>query len=499
MLRMGENIVNQASETNITDEIIIIRAVVRFRRMANFLLGQSNGEYREEQLIRPDVLLAMNNLLLKGHGAIRFVDRDSLPLSYIVVRGRTRYTTTTPPNDLDPGDIVTLPQFGDEKTSSLRDGCFQLAAHICETSMEAYQGFGIETAVSVLKMAIEKPELIDIPTHEVIARVLSHHSSVPISRQHFTEAFNEVFKAFRMCHLVGDSASEVIAALTFLMLHPLTSSVYKIALETDPLKALTKKRELDVIQIPPLEIGYYLTHPQIRGMGSFLVAKHVGSLLRKIAREEIQKANGTESIVQFHESLVAAFILYRAAKVVYKTFEHIADKMPQMWELANLDPDQANRHSVETEEMRVAILTSLFYVAWPGPAGPDLMEPLNFFGYWENQLNAIGADQLVSLIYDMPVRLVFPELYRDLTLAWLAAKTRRQVDDHIDRTLRTAQRLEQNIKQLALSGDPNYLAITYAILAKLTKHQGQAEAAREYTHRAGRANLNPKLANMLPD
>jgi hypothetical protein len=471
----------QGDEPTVPDSSL--RDAALFRRIGMTLLA-------EEPEVAESIAshrLALEELLRRGEGAIRYDGSSDSP-TYIVLKNGTRYTSQTRPSDI-PEDRMIDQGPEDLQATAVWDRLNEVYARLKVDCPEIVEGLWIDQAVEFIGSIRTSGSIIgEVAVHQVLSQALRRHTHYTRSAEAACacsiDAVNAIGTEYKKLRLPGCWAKKYVAVLTFFSVHPDAATLYSIN-ESEAKKLLGSTIGTFPVQgIPTSDIGYYLTHPESEGYKSFIAANGAARLLRRLGKQMVLEALSQPSLGMFHEILYSASINYLAAQEIYRRILLLGDSIPIIWKWIKLTDAEVRSLWVETEEARVTIGSSLMSAALSHEHLLSVMDPIKFFGYLVAALEREGYDRARSIVHDLLARLICPEVLHDLALVLIDVIAHRSGERTLRRARAVLLQLEGSVRINRAMGDPNFLPLAYSLIVAVLRDLGRDDEAQVFAEKS---------------
>jgi hypothetical protein len=423
---------------------------------------------------------------------------------YLVVKDGTRYTTSTRPSWARDEDILEEkePVAGTPRRDKLIRA-FHKLKEIAPESLIDESEFNIPQTIQRIQAHYDSPaaewELEFAELLNVIGRFGSKELFASGNNEAIKETVYQMMDAIlqhaHRLYVCGDIVVPIIALLEFFHSYSQTSDLINIGI----LAQYTPPGPQVNFPQSNASIDMYLTHPGVNASEAIKAIHIAAVLLRKSAWRQRREAMQESGMVSFHTKLYRSYLLSQASRHLYEQLLIWNTTHQELFTQSGLDAGDLHLQWVEVEEARVAIVSSISFVAMPSNLGPDSTDPETFLLTLQDWLKEEGPAKLERIIHDMALRLLCPELIRDLALGWLDVHTGQFDDSRTQRLQRVVDRLEKDLARNTLAGNLDYLSRAYRLLAMLHRMRGEDAMAEEYNLRGEAGNFHKHVQAVLDE
>jgi len=295
---------------------------------------------------------------------------------------------------------------------------------------------------------------------------------------------NGLLREYAGFGVAGDAVRRPFAALLYYSISPAPDRLFHVGTQSTASIANddTAGSQKKFFSLPVLDVGFYLTHPELIGVETFVPARRGARFLHRQADEWLRNARVQSGFTRFHDCLYKALIYYRSAMVLYDTVlvKEMVNAIPADWRDELLpDLDELKRDRAACEERRVTILASFAYVLGHEPATPNFTDGMQFL-VWLELLHRVEFEKAEMHIHDFFMRLVYPKFLRDLAIGYIQIENSATLEQGIITLKAVAEFLDENLAANMAMEEVNYLSRTYEALSLALERAGRLDEARSY-------------------
>ena len=474
-------------DTMRTDELAV--PVSRFYKLARLLLAENplEGEFRTVEV--PE----LRKMMKQRNGAIKLVQhRGKLKhANYIVVQNGTPFTTSRLPRGINKKDVVEAHITNPEPT--LLPQFIEACKALEKVSSGTYSAFRCAEILRLVS-GYYQDRKTDEPWNDLVA--YSHISEIThewgdpaqspdrIGKWAFACA-NGLLQEYARFSMAGDSVRRAFATLLYFAISPAPDQLFLLG--TRGTASLgNDDTAKQIVSLPILDVGFYLTHPEIVGVQTFVPARRAARFIHRQADDWQRQARVQSGFTRFHDCLYKALVYYRSAMVLYDALllKEMVKAIPaDLRDELLPDLDDLRRDRAACEERRVAILASFAYVLNSQPGTPNFTDGIQFLD-WLDLLSRVEFEKAEMHIHDFFMRLIYPKFLRDLALGSIQIGNSATLEEGIVTLKAVAEFLDQNLAANMAVEEVNYLSRTYEYLSLASERAGRMYEAKFYAARS---------------